>query len=228
MYETYLKIYNLRLFLSKGIFSILKSSSSQKQLIQLLFYLMIEDDDHFKQKDTFTPETNEKLNIKYYVIIIISWVLWVLIFALLFTPKIKVAIEQSGVINLWETQVLKNVEGGNSKDYRIVTALFYDTKGAKNYTIHAPLTNTDKYHDTIEGLLLGPSQEILAQHAITYIAKETKLLGLIYSKGIVYVDLSKEFNDEDEKAVNQIEGTLKNFSEVKKVVILKDSSAIKQ
>ncbi|NLZ67493.1 MAG: GerMN domain-containing protein, partial [Spirochaetales bacterium] len=108
------------------------------------------------------------------------------------------------------------------------TALFYDTKGAKNYTIHAPLTNTDKYHDTIEGLLLGPSQEILAQHAITYIAKETKLLGLTYSKGIVYVDLSKEFNDEDEKAVNQIEGTLKNFSEVKKVVILKDSSAIKQ
>lgn len=189
---------------------------------------MIEDDDRFKQKETFAKEPAEKLNIKYYVILIISWVLWVLIFAVIFTPKIKAATEKSGVIELWETQIHKKVEVENPKDYRIVTALFYNIDEGNNYEIQAPRTNTDKYHDAIEGLLLGPTQEILEQRAITYIDKDTKLLGLTYSQGIVYVDLSKEFNDENEKAVNQITTTLMNFSEVKKVVILKDSNVLKQ
>jgi Sporulation and spore germination. len=187
---------------------------------------MIEDDDQFKQKESFETEKPERVNVKLYAILIIAWFLWVAVFAIIFTPKIKREVEKSGVLTL-----LENGDNGkkNTKEdatHRSVPVCFYTLSGPELFRGTTKRRGGDKYHDAIEALLEGPDEEILRKGAVTYIDKGTALTGLTYSKGIVYVDLSGTFNNDNKKAVLQIETALKAFDEVRKVVVLKDGKLI--
>ncbi len=186
--------------------------------------MLIEEDDRFVQKETFEDKPVEKPNFKLYVILILAWVLWTSLFLIIFTPKIKSAVQESGVLTLLDTEV-KTKEKVKQREVKLA---FVTQDGIKLYPLEVSIGRASKYHDAVEGLLLGPSEAILKDKAITYINKNTSLIGLTYSRGICYVELSKEFNDQDQKAVEQIELTLKAFSEIEKVVILKDGVSITQ
>lgn len=181
--------------------------------------MMIEEDDRFVQKESFEEETVDKPNYKRYVVIILAWVLWTSIFLIIFTPKIKTSVQQSGVLTLLENSDTTKTA---SSQKRVVSISFVDQDGFKLFSQEIDKGSATKYHDAIEALLKGPTEEILKEKAVTYINKDTSLIGLTYSRGICYVDLSKEFNEQDQKAVEQIELTLKAFSEIESVVILKE------
>lgn len=185
---------------------------------------MIEDDDRFKQKEGFENPKEEKSGIKRYLLLFILWIIWITSIFIIFERKIITAVEDSGIITLLKNNTRREDIFLNEK--RQTSAIFYTLSGPKIFSIYSPRTGSDKYHDAMEGLLEGPDKEIFNNLAITYINKKTRLLGLSTSRGIAYVALSKEFNAEDERAIYQIENTLKLFKEIEEVKILVEEKAI--
>lgn len=179
---------------------------------------MIEDDDRFKQKEGLENSKEEKSGIKRYLVLFILWILWTVSIFIVFEKKIRIAVEDSGIITLLQNNTRQENIVLNEK--RQTSAFFYTPSGPEIFSIYSPRTGSDKYHDAMEGLLEGPDREIFNNLAITYINKKTRLIGLSISKGIAYIDLSKEFNAENERAIYQIENTLKLFKEIEEVKIL--------
>ena len=79
-------------------------------------------------------------------------------------------------------------------------------------------------HDTIEALIHDYPVEALKDGCISLVSSETKLIGLTVSRGICYVNLSKEFlkssTYNENNAYEQVEKTLLLDENIEKVVIL--------
>jgi hypothetical protein len=151
-----------------------------------------------------------------------AWIVWFLfsiILAAITGPSIRSAVLESGVLELIE----QRAPLGQDSSIRIVEACFYSSDGS--YALFSQKQRTmggTIYHDCIESLLSGPDYNALSQGAATYISPETSLIGLTLSKGILYIDLSKDFLASSDlgKAVKQITVTATDFAKIKDVVVL--------
>ena len=137
--------------------------------------------------------------------------------------------------------LIKNLKKANSKEHfeMYVNTLKNrpeTTINAVYYTINGPVTvertltteGRDDYHLVLEGLFLPLSQEEIANGIVSYIPKDTALLGCTEVNGNVFVRLSRDFLNSPalNLAIGQIEQSLKNTGEVIKVNIIVDGVII--
>jgi len=153
---------------------------------------------------------------------IILWLLWLamsIVSAILYTPKIKAAILDSGVIELAKEQKKKQ----GTSESRPVDVCFVNSKGV--YILYQQKQRRlggDIYHDTMENLLYGPSEENIKNGATTYIDQETTLIGCSVSCNTLFVDFSKDFlnSKEIEKAYAQVVKTATDFPRIDTMTLL--------
>lgn len=160
------------------------------------------------------------------LLILLVWILFTLGVLGLGYPKMRQAVQESGVLTL-----LAQNEGSSTAiaDTRVITAAFIlPSQATKLFTYRAPRYGSSAYHDTFEALLAPLPQAALAEGAISTIDSNTRLRGLTLSNSILYVDLSRAFYSSANlaSAIRQIEATAHAFSAVKGVVILVEGAPI--
>lgn len=160
------------------------------------------------------------------VLILLSWLLFTLLVVALGYPKVREALDESGVILLLENQ---QSEGGQSSTHRTVQVSFADSPTSfRLFSTSTQRLGGSAYHDTFEALLQGPDLELLKQGAVSYIHPDTSLRGLTLSNRILYVDLSKEYllSSDLQRAFGQLRETALGFSRVKDLVVLVEGEPI--
>jgi len=192
---------------------------------------MIEDDDSFKQNETLRREPEEQADSKRPIMlfIFIAWIIWTLLLSIYFLPKVKQAVEDSGVITLIEDMKSREESPASHRD---VNVGYITYEGVRIFNHATERRGSDKYHDTIEALINDYPYEALKEGAVSLINPKTKLIGLTAGNGICYVDLSKAFLDSRQfreyTAVDQIKETLLSYEEISKVVILIEGEVLSE
>lgn len=184
---------------------------------------MFDEDDKLNQRDTFIDESEEKsFSFLRLLIIFFIWAIWTTALSFIFLPKVQAAVEESGVIELIEKMNNKAIVSTEGK--RLVKVFYQSLSGLEEFLIYTEKRGSSAHHDAIEALLEPVGENALKTGSITFIDKSTKLIGLSSSKGICYVDLSKEFtNSKNTKiASSQVRETLLSFDDIDEVVILVD------
>lgn len=128
------------------------------------------------------------------LIAFIAWVIFTTVIILVSAPKIQIALQQTNAVEVF----MNRKELRETADNTTVTLYFVEPKDAENYGLIGFKTDVRKgtstsYHDALEGLLKGPSDQALSYGAISMIPKGTRLKGVSISNKIAYVDLSSEF-----------------------------------
>ncbi len=124
----------------------------------------------------------------------VVWVIFTSVILLISRPKIQVALQQTDAIQVFKDR--KSLREQTA--YSTATLYFVDMKdfskfGLIGFKTDVPQGTASAFHDALEGLLQGPSNQALSYGAITMIPKGTKLNGVTVSNRIAYVDLSSEF-----------------------------------
>ena len=144
-------------------------------------------------------------------------ILFMLVFWIIYTAIIILASRNGIVRAVKETRAAEIVE--NIDKYRFLvdseeaTLYFYNSlEGVKPYTVLVERTGASKYHDAVEGLISGPTDDALGQGAISFVPRKTRLLGLSVSEKTAFVNFSPEFS-EDKTGLDiarvQVERTLR-------------------
>lgn len=184
---------------------------------------MIEDDDKFKQKENL--EVKSEKNLLRPIIVIITFLLWCTLLSYFFFPKVKAAINDSGVVPL-----IMNMQEEQSTPQRGIKAIYYSQDGAKVFSFVTQKRGSTYLHDTIEALINDYPEVALKNGCISLVSSKTKLIGLSVSRGICYVDLSKEFLSspiyKNYNAYDQIKETLLLDDKIEKVVILVEGKVL--
>lgn len=123
---------------------------------------------------------------KFLLIGFISFLLFCLLIALIFFPKIKTAIIKSGVIEL-----LKESSPQASKNDTAKICFVIQNGSSTSFVTQEKKLDQrlDSSHAILEALLDGPKKG-----ASTIIPKGTKLRGITIEQNIAFVDLSSKFN----------------------------------
>lgn len=155
--------------------------------------------------------------------------LFMLVFWIIYAAIIILA-SRNGIINaVRETRAAEIVE--NIDKYRFLvdsqeaTLYFYNSmEGVTPYTVLVERTGATKYHDAVEGLISGPTDDILGDGAISFVPRKTRLLGLSVSEKTAFVNFSPEFAEDKtglEIARVQVERTLRALNPyIEEVVLL--------
>ena len=153
------------------------------------------------------------------LIVLLTFIIWIALLAVIFTPKIKNAIYESGALEL-----LAEIETEEVEESRKVMITLVNEEGTKDFYIYTPYYGGGVYHDTIEALL-DFELEVDGNY-VSLIDKRTKLIGLTVSDGIAYVEFTKAFLKSKKlgpySAMDQVKSTLFLFEEIEKIVILID------
>lgn len=178
---------------------------------------MIEDDDKFKQKENL--DVTYERNILRPIIVIFALIIWTLALSLIFYPKVKSAVLDSGVL-----QLISNMKDEEIVPQRGIKAIYFSQDGLKTFSYVTDKRGSTYLHDTIEALIHDYPEEALKEGCISLVSSDTKLIGLTVSRGICYVDLSKDFlkssTYNNYNAYEQVEKTLLLDENIEKVVIL--------
>ncbi len=128
----------------------------------------------------------------------IVWVVFSTVIILVSAPKIQVALKETNAVEVFRNR--KNLR--DTADQTTITLYFVEMKDYSEYGLLGFKTDVRKgtagdYHDALEGLLQGPSDQALSHGAISMIPKGTKLNGVTVSNRIAYVDFSSEFIEQN-------------------------------
>ena len=174
-----------------------------------------------------TNESYEKPQIYKRLLILVLWASFTLIVFIIGYPRVKNAIETSGVL----TVLQQNTNTTSSiRNTRSVQVFFMTLDGKPTvFTVVQPRLGGSSYHDTFEALLSGADEQILKQGAVSYIHPNTKLLGLTVSNRILYLNVSKEYllSKDKEKAYAQLKATAVRPTQIKDLVLLVEGKVIK-
>jgi len=158
----------------------------------------------------YNKNNNNKTSWLFWIII---WLTFALIVFLITLPKIKQSIIDSNIINLMESY---NNQEEPSKTREMT--LFYIQQTKNGLELQPVFTNIPKfggttYQDAIEALIAGPPSDLEKEGFISLFPAKTTLIGSTLSKGIYFIDFSKQFDkisDENKTlCLSQIEKTLK-------------------
>ncbi len=174
-----------------------------------------------------TETTPTKGNHHRALIIVAVWLLFTSTVLVVGYPKVRSAVEESGVLQLLETQSSQSKTTRNGTD----VVVFFGTYDKDYVEFHQQQQRLGGgfMHDSFEALLGGPSLAAIKQGAISYIQAGTQLLGLTVSNQILYLDLSKEYllSKNLELAHKQLEQTALALDGIKDIVVLVEGKPIK-
>lgn len=196
---------------------------------------MIED----LQDELQTIKPQKKRQKKHISLLLLAFLIWIpyaAIIGLIAAPSAIVAVRESGV----KDYVLSAIAQKSQAKTREVALCFIipSSDGTLSYHLYNQSTyktGESVYHDAIEGLLAGAGHEALGSGAVSFIAKETTLIGFSVSQGTAFVDFSSAFTTSGsnwgtgglEAAKEQVEKTLKAVDpSIKKVVILVEGNEL--
>ena len=184
---------------------------------------MIEDDDKFKQKENL--DVTYERNFIRPIIVIFLLLIWCVSLSIIFFPRVKNAVIDSGVL-----QLIANMEDEEITPQRGIKAIYFSQDGIETFSFVTDKRGSTYIHDTIEALIHDYAEPALKQGCISLVSSDTKLIGLTVSRGICYVNLSKDFlksptyNGHD--AYEQVEKTLLLDENIEKVVILVEGEVL--
>ena len=184
---------------------------------------MIEDDDKFKQKENL--DVTYERNFIRPIIVIFLLLIWCVSLSIIFFPRVKNAVIDSGVL-----QLIANMEDEEITPQRGIKAIYFSQDGIETFSFVTDKRGSTYLHDTIEALIHDYPEPALKQGCISLVSSDTKLIGLTVSRGICYVNLSKDFlksttyNGHD--AYEQVEKTLLLDENIEKVVILVEGEVL--
>ena len=160
------------------------------------------------------------------MLILLSWLLFTLLVVALGYPKVRAALDESGVLLLLKNQQSESEQTSNFRTVQVAFAISPSTY--QLFSTKEPRLGGSAYHDTFEALLHGPSLQALKMGAVSYIHPDTRLRGITLSNRILYVDLSKEYllSSDLKRSFSQIKETALGFSRVKDVVVLVEGEQI--
>lgn len=189
---------------------------------------MIEDDDSFIQQEGL-PKTQEDEErqargmhaLVGYIVVLVAWIIWTVACILFFSQRVEQAVRDSGVLDMMAE--MTDVQGTPST--RPVQLAYPLADGSVHVVqLEAQRHGGDARHDTLEALIEAYPQEAFGHGAVNLVDRDTKLIGLTCSRGICYVDLSRDILDSpalgEYTAFDQIADTLMLDDDVDKVVFL--------
>ena len=199
--------------------------------------VMIEDLQDEFQEDKPRHKTTKGLGRgAFLALAFVFWILYAGVIGIISAPKAIVAVRESGVVDYIEG-VLKQRSLPDTHKAPVCYAIPISQTSVvyRLFSQDVPRTGATLYHDAMEGLLAGPSQDALSAGAVTFIAQGTTLRGLTVSENVAFVDFSGEFASSGsswgpgglETARMQIESTLKAVdASLEKVIILVDGEVL--
>lgn len=204
---------------------------------QITLYLMIEDFQDSFSNYTQEPqkERDNSRSFAMFVLVFAIWVVFAGVFVLVSLPKIRMTLQTTDAV-----EVYRNREEYKRNSDTVEAQLFFVNASdsvpvIQSSVARVKMTGESTFHDAIEGLLMGPSDEALKQGAISFIAKGTKLIGISVSNGIAFVNFSDEFalsaaewgSEGMVFAKAQVTSTIKAVdNSIKSVIILVNGSEI--
>lgn len=181
---------------------------------------MIEDDDTFKQNEGLEPLGEDKRHPLFYLYLVILWIIWTVILSVIFIPRVRAAVRESGVVELIEASGEKE----SVLKTRDVSVAYLTDRGFEIFELTTRRRGSDSMHDAIEALIHDYPEEAVLAGGLSLLNEKAELIGLTESEGIVYVNFSKAFLTSESwngyTASDQVRATLMNFKGVEKVVIL--------
>lgn len=123
--------------------------------------------------------------------IFLIFILYTAIILIVAFPNVRQAVRESGVLEMITAPKTEVQRSSTLRSVRVV----FSPKGTSfvPYTVEQQRLGSSLAHDTFEALLGGVPLQGLEEGAVTFISKNTKLLGLTLASNILYLDLSKEF-----------------------------------
>ncbi|MCR4676985.1 MAG: GerMN domain-containing protein [Sphaerochaetaceae bacterium] len=156
-----------------------------------------------------------------FIMVFVLWAIFSAVYIFISLPKIRSALQETNAV-----EIIKNARtykiSAESSPYEL-----YFVNPANGYvqpfTANVIYSGSDEYHDALEGLLLGPTDQALSRGYLSYIAKGTRLIGVTVSGKYAFINFSSEFADSSnmEMAKTQILLTLQKLnSNIRNLVIL--------
>jgi len=199
---------------------------------------MIEDlQDELQKAQPQKPEKHRSRKAVLFIIFLL-WIAYAAVIILISLPGMIKAVKESDVANT----IAHFREIRAEAQLRDAKLVFVIPKpdGTMTYVTCSQKigkTGASEYHDVIQGLLDGPGEEALSVGAISYISKDTNLIGLTVSGDTAFVDLSEAFTGSGsywgpgglDAACNQITRTLCTLDpSIRRVVILVEGEKLER
>lgn len=162
--------------------------------------------------------------IRYQLIFTIILIIYASALAYLAYPIAKGNLEELNVIKHYD----RYIEEKHSKEFETFMVFLHTNNGLVSIERSIEVNARDLLHLALEALLLGPSEEDLKKGIITYIPKDTELVGVSESNGSIFVEFSKEILDSrnPDAAYSQIESTIRHSMTCKDIYIIANNSII--
>lgn len=160
------------------------------------------------------------------ILILLIWLIFTSVIALVGYPKVKAAFKESGVLSLLSAERSGQT---SSAATRLVRCAFILPNGKTAiYAYQGDRLGGSAYHDTFEALLAGAPREALEEGAVSYIDAKTQLRGVTLSNAFLFVDFDSPYlaSQRRDLADAQVKATARAMSSVKGVVILVEGSPI--
>lgn len=172
-----------------------------------------------------SDNNNKHSRIRYALIFSIILAIYICILLVIALPRIKSNIDSTSI---QEHVALYKSLWKENEEWTTTVCYMYDINGAKATERMIKTNGNDYMHSVMESLLLPLSDEEIKMGLVTYIPTKTKLIGITVNKGYVFVELSNDilFSSNLDRAMNQIEMTIKNAMATKEIYIISDKVII--
>lgn len=162
--------------------------------------------------------------IRYNLIFTILLVVYTGVLAYFAYPKVVDNFEAIGVKAHYDQYILERT----TKSYETLPIFLYSINGPVKTEREIEVQSRDMLHLSLEALLTGPSYEELERGYISYIPKNTELVGVSEAGGTIFAEFTSEILDSrnPELAYNQIESTLRSSIQCKDIYIIANDAII--
>lgn len=139
-------------------------------------------------------------------------------------PKASENIKSLGIKEHFEQYIKERT----TKEYETIPIFLYSINGQVMAEREIEIQSRDMLHLSLEALLTGPDEGDLQKGFISYIPKNTELVGVSEAGGTVFAEFSKEIINSRNPALayNQIENTIRASVTCKDIYIIADGSII--
>jgi spore germination protein GerM len=159
------------------------------------------------------------------LIILIIFIILTVIELIIFIPRVKESIDESGVKEIIEKQT--NDKIANNQE---TLTLYYINDDGDSVEYNFETTRTyDRLHDTFENLIADPPYEVLEDFNVSYIPVGTSLIGATQTESALYVNLTENLlsSKNIELAYQMLQSTAKAIAPKANFVLLIEGEEFK-
>lgn len=169
-------------------------------------------------------DTKQHSRIRYTLIFAILVIVYTITLAIVAIPYARINIEDANLKN--HIAIYKELLERDEKSKASIVLFGID--GPVEVEREIETQGRDSLHIALEAILLPLSDDELGKGLISYIPKKTKLIGVTESNGFVFAEFSNNlmFSSDLDKAIDQIESTIKANSRTQGISIISDGIII--